>query len=147
MSPYSLFSGECSVVVTTLWQTVQRSDSPKHTLAWKMAASATDQRQSRSARAISGVFPEKWRMRNTFVRGDRKKTILRISTLNFSKASRTTWVQILRIIRKHENETVNIFSNKSYRHFFSYYKKRQNSTFLAFAKILSIGFLSKNCNI
>ena len=74
-----------------------------------MAASATDQRQSRSARAISGVFPEKWRMRNTFVRGDRKKTILRISTLNFSKASRTTCVQILRIIRKHENETGNIF--------------------------------------
>ena len=103
MLPYSLFSGEFSVVVTTLWQTVQRSDSPKDILAWKMVASATDQRQSRSARAISGVFPEKWRMRNTFVRGDR------ISTLNFSKASRTTWVQILRIIRKHENETGNIF--------------------------------------
>ena len=78
---------------------------------------------------------------------DRKKANLRIFTLNFSKPSRTTWVQILRIIRKHEHETVNIFSNKSYRQFFSYYKKRQNSTFLAFAKILSIGFLSKNCNI
>ena len=40
-----------------------------------------------------------------------------------------------------------IFSNESYGQFFSYYKKRQNSTFLAFAKILSIGLilsLSKN---
>ena len=39
------------------------------------------------------------------------------------------------------------FFNQSYGQFFSYYKKRQNSTFLAFAKILSIGLilsLSKN---
>ena len=48
-----------------------------------------------------------------------------------------TWVKILRIVREHKDETVNIVSKNSYRQFFSY-KKRQNSTFLAFAKILSI---------
>ena len=53
-----------------------------------------------------------------------------------------TWIQILRIVREHKDETINIFSNKSYRQFFSRYKKGQNSTFLAFAKILFIGFLS-----
>ena len=53
----------------------------------------------------------------------------------------TCRVQILRIVREHKDETVNIFVNKS-REFFSYYKMRQNSTFLAFAKIQSIGFLS-----
>ena len=52
-----------------------------------------------------------------------------------------TWVQILRIVREHKDKTVNILLNKS-RKFFSYYKMRQNSTFLALAKIHSIGFLS-----
>ena len=53
-------------------------------------------------------------MRNAFVHGGRKKTIF---TLNFSKPSRTTWVQILKIVREHEDESVNIFSNKTYRQF------------------------------
>ena len=82
---------------------------------------------------------ERWRMPNAFVHGGRKRTI---STPNFSQPSHTTWVKILRIVREHKVETVNIFSNKSNWQFFSYCKKRQNSTFLAFAKILSIGFFS-----
>jgi len=57
-----------------------------------------------------------------------------------------TWVQISRIVREHKDETVNIFSNKSYTQFFSYYKKNQNSTFLAFAKIVNGIFLSLSEN-
>ena len=53
-----------------------------------------------------------------------------------------TWVQISRIVRERKDETLNIFSSKSYTQFFSYYKKSQNSTFLDFAKILLIGFFS-----
>ena len=53
-----------------------------------------------------------------------------------------TWVQISRIVRERKDETLNIFSSKSYTQFFSYYKKSQNSTFLAFAKILLTGFFS-----
>ena len=49
-------------------------------------------------------------MRNAFVHRGRRKTI---STLNFLKPSRAIWVQILRIVRGHKDETVNIFSNKS----------------------------------
>ena len=67
-----------------------------------------------------------------------KKTI---STLNFSKPSRTTWVQILRIVRKHKDETVNIFRTTPIDSFLVVIK-RKNTTFLAFAKILSKGFFS-----
>ena len=72
-----------------------------------------------------------------------KKTI---STLNFSKPSRMTWVQILRIVRERKDETVNIFSNNSYRQFFSCYKKRKYHI-LGFRKnsVYTIFFsLSKN---
>ena len=127
MSPYFLFSGERAVVVTTC------ND--------QICQSATNQRQSQGGKTecvrdlAKRVFPERWRVRNAFVHGGRKKTI---SALNFSRPSRRTWVQLLRIVSVHKDETVNIFWNKSYRQFFSYYKKRQNSAFLAFAKILSI---------
>ena len=46
-----------------------------------------------------------------------------------------TWVEILRIVREHKDETVNIVSNKSCGQFLAIMK---NSTFLAFANILSI---------
>ena len=57
-----------------------------------------------------------------------------------------TWVQILRIVREHKDESVNIFLNKS-REFFSYYKMRQNSTIFGFCQnsVNRISFfLSKN---
>ena len=127
MSPYSLFSGECSVVLITLYPTMQGSDSPNTFLAWQMTASATNQNQSQGGKKCtrdlaSTVFPERWGMRKAFLHGRRKKTI---STLNCSKPSRTSWVQILRIVRKHKDETVNIFSKGCYRQFFSYYKERK----------------------
>ena len=127
MSPYFLFSGEGAVVVTTC------NDQICH--------SATNQRQSQGGKTerardlAKRVFPEQWRVRNAFVYGGREKTIF---ALNFSRASFRTGVQLLRTVRVHKDETVNIFSNKSYRQFCSYYKKRQNSALLAFAKILSI---------
>ena len=77
-------------------------------------------------------------MHNAFVHGVRKKTIC---TVNFSKPSRTTWAQILNI--EHKDETV----NKSYGQVFIYYKKRQNSTFLTFAKILPLGGSSLSLSV
>ena len=79
MSSYSFFSGECSIVVTTLYPTMQGSDSPNTFLAWQMAASATNQRQSQDGKTectrdlASRVFPERWGMRNAFLHGGRKK--------------------------------------------------------------------------
>ena len=127
MSPYSLFSGECSVVVTTLYPTTQGSHSPNTFLAWQIAASATNQRQSpggkQSARAISlaRFFPNGEACTMLFSMEVVKKDNFHGKFL--TERSRTIWVQILRIVRKHKDETVNIFSNNSHRQFFSYYIK------------------------
>ena len=51
MSPNSLFSGECSVVVTVLQKTMQGSDSPKHIFSvTNVGQSATNQRQSQGVK-------------------------------------------------------------------------------------------------
>ena len=82
MWPCCLFSGECSVVVTLLQQTVQRSDSPKHIFSFQMAASyeskAVPRRENRvrersREQGLQG-FPERWRVRNALVHGGRKMT-------------------------------------------------------------------------
>ena len=52
------------------------------------------------------------------------EVVKRQFTLNFSKSSRTNWVQILRIVREHKHETVNTFSNKTYTQFFLVIIKR-----------------------
>ena len=131
---------------------MQGSDGPKYILSLTNCCqqNATNQGQSEGGKTecardlANRVFPDRWRMRKVFVHGGCKKTI---STLNFSKPSRTTWVQLLRIVRENKDETVIIFSNKSYGQFFSHYEKRQNFTFLTFTKILSIAFFSLSLSL
>ena len=61
---------------------------------------------------------------------------------------RAKFLKTLRIIRKHENETVNIFSNKPYLldSFLVIIKRDKIPHFRLLQKFLSIGFLSKNSN-